>query len=522
MRKVQFVRAFSWPFGLVLLVANCVISPVNAVTSIANLHYVEGRDPAAHLFNPIVVNRVDLKVSQQSLDIINNEYPVEYGAMWWRSTNFSYVPAQLKITTATKTYGPIDVEIHLKGGWGSLRSLGEKAGFKVKINSTGHKDQRVLGLKKLTFNNDVQDGSYVHEATTYRLFRSVGVPAPRVGYARIYMNCAQDMNPASNSQCIDYGLHTNIETMDEVALARWVDGTTHLYEGGTPYFPDIYNGAVLQADLGDPNDTSDFQSLAQANQLDGADWYNAMLTKADLKEMTLNWATEMYVGHWDGYTANNNNFYLHSDASEKFRMFPWGTDQTWGGLQDLYVEDGWGPSSMVSKCLNYAPCRSMYTESLVTVWSKAEALNLARMPRDIYNGILASPMGPHTDPFSGCNSYCANDNVAGIKNFLKSRSDQVSPMATDLARVAPTLTSTLTSRTISLSWVGTKVPGVPIKSYQVQQSTNGIDWVDIKLDSPTKTVIRNVTPGRVFYYQVRAITSRGSTPWSTALRVQAR
>ncbi len=522
MRKAQFYKLVARSIAVVAVGANLIIAPAHSVTSMRNLHYVEGKDPAAPLFNPIVVNRVDLMVPQSSIDIINSEYPVEYNAMWWRATNFSYVPAKLKITTATKTYGPIDVEIHLKGGWGSLRSLGEKAGFKVKINSTGNKDQRLLGLKKLTFNNDVQDGSYVHEATAYRLFRNVGVPAPRVGYARIYMNCAPDMNPEQNSTCIDYGLHPNIETMDEVALARWVNGTTHLYEGGTPYFPDIYNGAVLQTDLGDPTDTSDFRELAQINQLDGADWYNAMLAHTDLKEMTLEWATETYVGHWDGYAANNNNFYLHSDSNGKFRMFPWGTDQTWGGLQDLYVEDGWGPSTMVAKCNAYAPCREMYAESLVTIWAKAEAINLARMPRDIYSGILASSMGPQSDPFSGCNVYCANANAEGISNFLKSRSDQISPLATSFALVAPELAATPTTKTITMSWVGKKVPGVPIKSYQVQQSIDENTWVSLKLDSPTKTVIRNVTPGRVFYYRVRAVTSRGTTPWSPTVRVQSK
>jgi spore coat protein CotH len=487
-----------------------------APASSASLPYVEGRDAAAQLFDPTTVNRVDFIVPQTSIDIINYEFDTRSDP-----TNFSYVPAQIKITTASATYGPLDVGIHLKGGWGSLTPLSGKAGFKVKINMPGKKSQRILGLKKLTFNNAVQDGSYVHEATTYRLFRNVGVPAPRVGYVRVYMNCAQEMNPEPNSTCIDYGLHPHIETMDDVALTRWVNGTTHLFEGGTPYFPDMFDGATMQVDLGNEANTSDFNALARINRLDGAAWYKEMLKRTDLKEMTMEWATEMYVGHWDGYAANNNNFFLHSDATGKFRMFPWGTDQTWGGLQDLYVEDGWGPSMMVSKCVNYAPCRAMYTDSLVYIWSRAQAINLDQMPRDIYDGILASDMGPQTDPWRVCEEGCADGNVSQMIGFMSSRDAQVGSIARSLALTRPTLSTKLTSRTIALSWSATKVPGIAISSYQLQQSRNGVTWSDLTPDSATKIVIRNVTPEAISYYRVRVTTSSGTSPWSAVVRVRA-
>lgn len=504
-------------FSLVTLLFLIVGSGLGAApASSASLPYIEGRDAAAPLFNPTTVNRVDIIVPQASIDIINDEFNNRSDP-----TNFTYVPAQIKITTASATYGPLEVGIHLKGGWGSLTSLGGKAGFKVKINMPANKSQRILGLKKLTFNNAVQDASYVHEATTYRLFRNVGVPAPRVGYVRIFMNCAQEMNPEANSTCIDYGLHPNIETMDDVALARWVNGTTHLSEGGTPYFPDMYEGANMQVDIGNEANNSDFKTIARINRLEGAAWYNEMLKRTDLKEMTMEWATEMYAGHWDGYAANNNNFFLHSDATGKFRMFPWGTDQTWVGLQDLYVEDGWGQSMMVSKCLNYSPCRAMYTDSLVYIWSKARAINLDDMPSDIYDGILASNLGPQTDPWRTCDRGCADGNVEQIRNFMNSRSSQVGSIASSLALTRPTLSTKLTSRTIAASWVATKVPGISISSYQLQQSSNGTTWSNLTPDSATKTVITNVTPGTISYYRVRVVTSSGTSPWSAAVRVRA-
>lgn len=517
MENTRFRRVILGILLMLLLGFGIGAAPANSSV----LLDVEGNDPAAKLFNPTTVNRVDLIVPQSSIDKMNEEFSSESGAMWYRATNFTYVPAQIKITTASGTYGPLNVEIHLKGGWGSLTPLSGKAGFKVKVNIPGKTNQRILGLKKLTFNNAVQDGSYVHEATAYRLFRSVGVAAPRVGYVRVYMNCAQEMNPEANSTCIDYGLHPNIETMDDVALARWVNGTTHLYEGGTPYFPDTYQGAVMQTDLGNENDKSDFEKLVQINQLDGAAWYNEMLKQTDLKQITLAWATEMYAGHWDGYAANNNNFYLHSDASGKFRMFPWGTDQAWNGLQDLYIEDGWGPSMMVTKCLSYAPCRAMYTDSLTYVWFKAQDIGLDSMPRDIYDGILASDMGPQTDPYRGCDKGCSDYYVDYMLNFMNTRSAQVAAIAKPLALTKPTLSTKLTSKTITLNWAPRKVPGVSVTRYQLQRSSNGSTWSNLTPTSATKTVIKNVKPGAISYYRVRVVTSVGTTPWSVALRVKA-
>lgn len=511
-KRLQGITTTLCSLALIALCLNP--SPALAATS----PYVEGSDIAAPLFDPTTVSRVDLIVPQSSITKINEEYPVEYNAMWSRATNFTYVPAQIRVTTPTGTYGPLDVEIHLKGGWGSLRSLNEKAGFKVKINSTGHKDQRLLGLKKLTFNNNVQDGSYTHEAIAYRLFRNVGVPAPRVGYARIYMNCAQDLNPEQNSTCVDYGLHTNIETMDEVALARWVKGTTHLYEGGTPYFPDVTEGSVFQTDLGSPSNNSEFQDLIRINQLDGSAWFDAMSKRADMKEMTLEWATEAFVGHWDGYANNKNNFYLHSDSKGIFQVYPWGTDQTWTWwTNDLFSFT----ASMPSKCMSYIPCRTLYSQSLVNVWATAKKLDLPRTTIDIYSGIWESDLGPHTDPFSSCNVDCGFSNAANIYNIVKAESNYVVPIARTMATVRPSIKVTNRAKISTLTWPATNVPGVTVNRYEIQKSTNGITWTALQSSGATMISIKNLKAGTVRYYRVRVVTSLGTSPWSVAIRVRS-
>jgi hypothetical protein len=163
----------------------------------------------------------------------------------------------------------------------------------------------------------------------------------------------------------------------------------------------------------------------------------------------------------------------------------------------------------------------MYTDSLTYISYKAQYIGLDSTPRDIYDGILASSMGPHTDPYIRCDKGCSDYHVNEMLNFMNVRSAQVAAIAKPLALTKPTLSTKLTSRTITLSWAARKVPGVSITRYQLQRSTNGTNWSNLTPTSVTKTVIKNVKPGTISYYRVRVITGAGTTPWSVAVRVKA-
>ena len=89
----------------------------------------------------------------------------------------------------------------------------------------------MLGLRKMTLNNMVQDPSMVHETLAYASFRAAGVPASRTGYAYVRLN--------DN----DIGVYLDLENLDEIGLKRifgsFDDETQHLYEGeqGDDVFP---------------------------------------------------------------------------------------------------------------------------------------------------------------------------------------------------------------------------------------------------------------------------------------------
>jgi hypothetical protein len=84
--------------------------------------------------------------------------------------------------------------VRAKGGCGSSRELDEKSAFKAHLSwddpaVPGCPSIRTyMGLKKFTFNNQVEDASFTHERIGYDFFQKLGVPVPRVAPVRLYVN----------------------------------------------------------------------------------------------------------------------------------------------------------------------------------------------------------------------------------------------------------------------------------------------------------------------------------------------
>lgn len=376
--------------ALSLFTVGALVIAIASSPAAAAPTYIEGSDPQAFLFEPTRVNRLDITLPQGSIDAL------------WEDPAGEYQNASMRLTTK-KGVGPaLAVGLRLKGGWGSFRDLNSKAAFKIKINHTV-RAQRLFGLKKLTLNNMVQDPSMLHEATTYRLFRSMGIAAPRVGYMYVYING------------VDYGLHANVETYDDVMLGRWFTSTKHLYEGsyGTEVSEDGWGG--LEVDEGDSDDVEDIRGLAEANSLTGQAWYDQVSKFADLEQMTREWAVEHYVGHWDGYTRSwPNNYYLHSTNDGVFTMHPWGTDQTLDWYGPL-LDEG---ALMTARCLEVPVCEGLYQKALREVYDKARALKLETMVADIWR---ATATFVERDPRKESDYGWATDVKNGTVEFAKNR-----------------------------------------------------------------------------------------------------
>src|SRR5215213_4514157 len=258
---------------------------------------------------------------------------------------------------------PVPVGIRLKGNFGSFRDLDGKAAFKVKFNAFG--GSKYLGLKKLTLNNMVQDPSMIHEALVYPAFRAAGIPSPHAGYAYLHVNG------------VDYGLHLNLEALDDVALKKMFGSFAdpqHLYEGGPEF--DLVPGDLgkFEVDEGDEADLGDLEALIAAAGAGTPSFTPRLAPVADLAEMTRFWAAERYLGHWDGYSGQFvNNYYLLSSATGVFQMLPWGTDQT---LRNWWYPFTGKGGTLFKQCTAEAACASSYRTDLEAVEDSTTALDL--------------------------------------------------------------------------------------------------------------------------------------------------
>ncbi len=332
-------------------------------------------DPPAAMYHPDNVDVVYLTLPPASITALDAE-PNEYVEGTFSLAETDGTPAGIG-TPST----PLTVGIRLKGQLGSARNLSQKAAFKVKFSWV--KGQKFLGLKKLTLNNMVQDPSSLHEALSYRAFRAAGVPASRTGYAYVYVNG------------VDYGLHLNVENVDDVATEKRIGDFEHVYEGS--YGSDVETGPGpsaaevteaaegFEVDEGDEDDLGDLEALIVAVDSSVAgDWSRRVEAFADLKEMTRMWAVEKYVGNWDGYSGQEsgfqpNNYYLQSDGQGWFRMLPWGVDQTW--IDHLGFDGDAGV--LFDRCLADSGCAEMYRRSLREARSAIVAADLEQMATDL-------------------------------------------------------------------------------------------------------------------------------------------
>ncbi len=305
-----------------------------------------------------------------------------------------------------------DVQVRLKAYVGSSRTIDQKCGFKVDLNE--YEDRRWHGVETLTLNNMVQDVTYVHEYMAYTLYRALGVPAPRQGYAWVTVNGQ------------DYGLYLIMESIDDRFLDRWyADPTGPLFEGA--YGVDLYSGYENSFEYDEGPDSSDRSDLTELIAVldQGASESNLVELEAifDMDEFLRNMAVEAVSLHWDGYTTRNNYRLYRDPSTGKFTIIPWGTDQT-------FLTAYYGPWSALGRvfqwCLDVQSCADRYDAILLEATYTMDALDLGTLGSD-----LAADLRPYMelDPrkeFSmSTHDYYLAATVASVASYPQSVRDQL-------------------------------------------------------------------------------------------------
>jgi hypothetical protein len=247
-----------------------------------------------------------------------------------RPSPYTYFAADVRIDGRRMA----NVGVRKKGLLGSVSST--RPALKIKFDAYVP-GQRLDGMSLMTLNNAIQDPSLVRQCLAHLLFARAGVPAPRCSFARVHVNGD------------DLGVYAHVESVNKAFLARhFTDDGGNLYEGALSDFrPDWVATFERDTNASDP-DRSDLDAVVAALETDDAHLMAAIEAVVDVPEFLDFWAMEVLTGHWDGYAANRNNFYVYRDpASGRFAFIPWGIDAAFRADPRLRP-DGSGPATSVA------------------------------------------------------------------------------------------------------------------------------------------------------------------------------
>lgn len=201
------------------------------------------------------------------------------------------------------------------------------------------KQDPIDGIGSLTLNNNKQDESLLSQYLAYRLFNQAGIQAPRCNFARVTVNGEY------------LGLYSNVESINEAFLKRrFGDASGNLYEGTlTDFHPKATD--KLEAKTNKKKDNrKTIKTLAKLLNQDGAVDTAQIEQIVDTDNFLRYWALESLIEFWDGYSNNQNNFWVYEDTkTHKLKFIPWGADAAFSTMRNIPMFGPQGPVSVYSQ-----------------------------------------------------------------------------------------------------------------------------------------------------------------------------
>ncbi len=243
---------------------------------------------------------------------------------------FNYVHAGLEFEGSSFK----DVALRYKGNGTFMESRGSlKRSLKIDLKKY-NSGRKMGGMTKLNLHNNVTDASWMNEPLSHRLFRDAGAPAPRTGYARVYVTVPGKLDHKY------LGLYSIVEEVDRHFAERNFgtrDGA--LFKPVTPsLFEDLGDEWTKYNQTYDPKDALSSQQAARVIELckfcshaDDAEFAARLGSYLDLDEFSRYMAVMVWLSDLDGILGPGQNFYLHlSPKTGLFQFIAWDQDHSFG------------------------------------------------------------------------------------------------------------------------------------------------------------------------------------------------
>ncbi len=284
--------------------------------------------------------------------------------------DFEYVRADLEFAGARVT----NVAVRYKGNGTYMMSRGsEKKSLKLDLNEFV-KGQKVAGVSKINFHNNVTDASWMNEPLSYALYRDAGVPAPRTSYARVNTS----VGGVHTNRYL--GLYSIVENLDD----NWAEshfGTKKgaIFKPVTPgLFSDLGNDWAKYQQTYDPKGEPtarqkqrviDFAKLV--SHADDTEFARRLPEFIDVEEFSRFMAVTVWLSTLDSILTIGQNYvvYLHP-KTDRFQFVPWDLDHSFGNFmlqgtqeerEQLSISEPWvGQNRFLERVMKVAVVREAY------------------------------------------------------------------------------------------------------------------------------------------------------------------
>lgn len=300
-------------------------------------------------------------------------------------------------------------------------------------------DQGFAGLKSLVLDNFRQDPGMMKESLSMQLFRKMGVPAPRVVHARVYVNNTY------------LGLYAAIEPIDKRFLKanfgesagylyeyEWADGYHLEWRGPTL---DRYAGLFTPKTHESESDEQLYRPLeamiSAVNRAGHFEWEAEVGARLDLEKMMEYMATEMFLSDHDGFAGDwgLNNFYIYRrQDSDRFLVLPWDKDTNFREA-DRSVFEPLAPLTLFTTAFEYPHWTEAYTAAVrkcaAFAIDGATAQSPGWLEREVAREAALISDAAHADPSKPYTNDRFDQEVAWLLTFAHERARHV------LAQVTP-------------------------------------------------------------------------------------
>jgi spore coat protein CotH len=274
-----------------------------------------------------------------------------------------------------RRYMPVDISIDeyslSNAGFrirGNYNRLYPKDSFKFKFSETElyvggnsriyvpeNEGRRFLGIRRLNLRAAPVDFSLMNEMGGYEIFKILGMPCPRVSWAKLYITETNENGDIVKNKAYK-GLYLLTEDIDKTFLRfnfKNPEGNLYKTTDIRANLDDdfvVWNGTQvydIKKLLSWQNDTRIYQLRTNKEQDDYSDlekfihyinnnWSNIWET-TNLTLLAKYFAASNFQGNWDDYVFLPHNYFLYSDPNFGFVFIPWDIEQNFNmGFSSLY------------------------------------------------------------------------------------------------------------------------------------------------------------------------------------------